>query len=484
MKFTKLFIAFAFTSVLAIGSCSESRLIEEPVDQFPIEEAIRSEGDMRGILNGVYDQYSTSSGFGADILIFGDLISDNVFITAQPSDVAYRTTGFLNWSADISDFGMLDELYDGIVLANTVINEETLPETQEVKNMKGEAMIARAIGYFYAVSFYGPNPTSNQNLEYGVPLNLGNYNPNQQLPRASVSQVYDQIISDLTTALSLMTNEVPTNKGYLSPMAARLLLSRVYLTRGASGDYQRAIQYADEVINRASPSAPFNFIDRANYVSYFTASNVSQSENQPETVWEINMNQTASENTGINSSLASFYEFNGAKKRFLFTQSFYNSFTPTTDIRRSLFTTAQVPTADDPRGVWTRKYTRNTSEGPFAQNVKVLRMSEAYLNRIEALFKSGNTAQSLTELNAFAASRGGRLYTEATLANILEERRKEFFAEGQRFFDLKRNNLGFSKPSNCYSIICDVPANDRLFVIPMPLREMNINVNMVQYPGW
>ncbi|MBH1959042.1 MAG: RagB/SusD family nutrient uptake outer membrane protein [Flavobacteriia bacterium] len=483
MKFTKLLITAACASLLLLPSCSEERLNEGPVDQFPIQDAIKSENDMRSILNGAYDQYSTSTAFGADILAFGDLISDNVFITALPSDVAYRNTGFLNWSADISDFGMLDDLYDGIILANTVVNNTSLPDTPNVLNLKGEARIARAVGYFYAVAFYSPNPTSNVNQEFGVPLNLGNYDPNQQLPRATVDAVYDQIITDLTTALNIMSDEAPVNKGFLSPTAARLLLSRVYLTRGKSGDYQKAIDYADQVINAASPGSLFNFVSKDDYVKYFTSSDVTLSENQPETVWEINMNATSGENSGINNSLSSFYEFNGSKKRFLFRQNFYSTFA-STDVRRSLFNSAAVPTQDNPLGIWTRKYYRNTSEGPFAQNVKIFRMSEVKLNKIEALFKSGNTALALTELNNFALSRGAQGYAEVNLENILNERRKEFFAEGHRFFDLKRNNLGFTKVTNCYSIVCEVAPNDKLFVIPMSLRERNINLNMTQYPGW
>lgn len=484
MKKYKFILTAIFGTALIASACSDDRLIELPIDQFPIENAITSEQDMRSLLNGVYDQYSTAQGFGTDIVAFGDLISDNVFISAANSDVAYRTTGFLNWSADISDFAMLDELYDGIILANTVINNNALPDSENVRNYKGEAHIARAVGYYYAVSFYSPNPTSGMHQEYGVPLNLGAYDPNGQLPRATVAQVYDQIISDLTTGISLMTQENPKDKGYLSPTAARLLLSRVYLTRGQAGDYQKALDYANMVINSAGGA--FDFVQRSAYVSYFTASDVTKSENQPETVWEINMNGTNGENTGINNSLASFYESSGSKKRFLFTQTFYNSFPAgaTGDIRRSLFNPAGAPAEDDPKGVWTRKYFRTTSEGPFAQNVKIFRMSEAKLNKIEALTKMGSTAEALTLLNEFATSRGGSTYTNASIENVLTERRKEFFAEGQRFFDLKRNNMGFARTSNCYSIVCEVPANDKLFVIPMPLREMNLNTNMTQYPGW
>lgn len=481
MKINRIFLT-AITATVLLAGCSEDRLIEMPVDQFPIENAITDASSMRSVLNGVYDHFSGAGAFGADILIFGDLISDNVFITAANTDVAYRNTGNLNWSSDISDFGMLGPLYDGIVLANTVINNTSVEETQTVLNYKGEAKITRAIAYLYLLNYYSPNPTSGMNQEFGVPLNLGAYDPNAQLPRATVAEVYQQVIDDLTSALQMMTNEDPVNKGYLNPTAARLLLSRAYLTRGQAGDYQKSVEYADQVINSAG-SSTFDFVDRAGYVQYFTGMNVEQSENQPETVWEINMNATPSENTGVNSSLSAFYESTGSKKRFMFTQEFRNTF-PTTDIRRSLFNTAGTFAQDEPRGVWTRKWIRLTSEGNFTQNVKVLRMSEVKLNKVEALAKMGNEAAALALLNEFATERGGTTYTSASIDNILTERRKEFFAEGHRFFDLKRNNLGFERTSNCYSLVCSVPANDKIFVIPMPLSEMNVNLNMVQYPGW
>ncbi len=487
MKLYKYFIAASFAATL-FSSCSEERLLEEPVDQFQINQAILKEADMRSVLNGVYDQYSTANGFGADILAFGDLISDNAFVSAASSDVAYQNTGFLNWSSDISDFSMLDELYDGIILANLVINDKNLEETPTVINYKGEARITRALGYFYAVSFYSPNPTSGVNQEFGVPLNLdGVYDPRIKLPRATVAQVYDQIINDLTTAVNTMTEEVPVNKGYLSKTAAKLLLSRVYLTRGAAGDYEKSVQYADEVILSAG-STTFNFVSKALYANYFASALPATSENQAETVWEINMDSNPSENLGVNEALSSFYANSGQKKRFLFTETFYNSFGPTnSDVRKGLLTKAgQLDEGPGvPKGVWTRKYIVSmTGKGAYTQNVKVLRMSEAYLNKIEALFKLGRLGEALTQLNAFAASRGGSTYTTATIDNILNERRKEFFGEGQRFFDLKRNNLGFAKTSNCYSIVCSVEGNSKLFVIPMPLREMNVNPMMEQYPDW
>jgi len=488
MKINKIFLTTTIALFL-VASCSESRLEEMAQDQFPIETAILSEKDMSLVVNGIYDEFSTSTCFGADALIFGDLISDNSFISKAADDTRYKTTGELNWNGELSDFAVLDGLYNGIINANLVINNTNLEETNNVLNYKGEAKIARGLAYFYAVSYYSPDPKAGVNQEFGVPLNLGLYDPQIKLPRATVAEVYQQIIKDLTEAIDMMTNLDPVDKGHLSPIAAKLLLSKVYLTRGQAGDYEKSIDYANQVIAGGNS---FQSIDKTKYVKYFNSSFRKESENQLETIWEINMNDNPSENPGINLALSSLYAFDGAKRRLLFVKDFYDSF-PTTDVRRSLLSNGGASTLDTPRGYWTKKYVKTMYSGevgdyskpePYSQNVKVLRMSEAFLNKIEALYKIGNTSQALTELNAFAISRGGSTYTTATIDNILKERRKEFFSEGQRFFDLKRNNLGFTKSSNCYSVVCTVDANSRLFVFPMGLREMNSNPKMTQYPGY
>src|SRR5690606_6800105 len=127
------------------------------------------------------------------------------------------------------------------------------------------------------------------------------FNPSDRFPRSTVAEVYEQVIADLEYGAA-NGPVTPSNKGYLSRTAANLLLSRVYLTRGQAGDYEKAVQYADLVINN-SPSA-FGFVSATDYVNYFSSTTNSVSENQPETVWEINM--TAGDNPGVNAALGAF----------------------------------------------------------------------------------------------------------------------------------------------------------------------------------
>ena len=100
--------------------------------------------------------------------------------------------------------------------------------------------------------------------------------------------------------------------------------------------------------------------------------------------------------------------------------------------------------------------------------------------------KSGQQGQAVALLNEFTASRGSTItYNEGNvLQGILEEKKKEFIGEGHRFFDLKRNNLPINKGTNCGGARCDVDANDKIFVLPIPRTERDLVPEIKQYPGW
>ena len=479
----KIFLT-AFATLSFLYSCEEERLDLIPPFEDILEDSIGNEEDLRTFLNGSYDALSSSTLFGANLLIHSDLMTDNTFVSST-NDGYFVGVNNLTITRE-TNFGYLG-LYSAIRNANFVLNyEEFLAPDAEftdpelVAQIQGEAKIVRGLSLFYLVELFSSTPTSGEYQEYGVPIITTAYNPDDRFPRSTVAEVYNQIISDLTAGAS-EAPATPENKGFLSQTAAKLLLSRVYLTRGQSGDYEKAIQYANEVIN-SSPSA-FGFVSATDYETYFSSSDNGISENQPETVWEINM--TAGDNPGVNSALGAFYHRTGSHKSLLFRQGFLDLFNGSDDVRAALFTTSGVPSTDDPTGVWTSKWPRSTGEGNFTINPKVLRMSEAKLNKIEAMFKLGQTAEALTELNAFAASRNANPYSSISLENILTERRKEFFAEGYRFFDLKRNNMGYTKSTNCTGSVCTVEAGSRYFVIPMPQNaEILLNPEMTQHPLW
>jgi hypothetical protein len=113
--------------------------------------------------------------------------------------------------------------------------------------MLAEAKFLRGQYYFAMVQNYG-----------AVPLDLGsgklayNSNPSTLSQRDPVSEVYDVIISDFTTAVADLPIKA-SQVGRGTKAAALYFLSKAYLTRATSeakqsDDYANAFKYADELI--------------------------------------------------------------------------------------------------------------------------------------------------------------------------------------------------------------------------------------------
>ncbi|MDR2204954.1 MAG: RagB/SusD family nutrient uptake outer membrane protein [Flavobacteriaceae bacterium] len=521
-----LIITVMFAAILNINSCSESDLNLLPQTQDVISSTIDNENDLQAFLNGAYLSISNVDVYGGMALVNGDLISDIAFQT-NLSNSPFTFSANLNYTAFNNDFTSYRGLYNTIVRCNTVINNEQFPNSNNVREMQGQAKILRAFAYMALLDQYSPSPSSGVNQEYGVPLHLENYNATLQLPRATVAEVYAQIILDLQGGLSdapdIGAGGLTIKKVILTKTAAKLLLSRVYLTRRAPGDAALALQYASEIVNDGNPPpnnpppdfAPIVIDDlppppgfagataEEKYRYYFSSNNNNETtptvppvaprqpaaEGHQETIWELDMNASNLQptNIGSNGSLPDWYLRTGTRKSLMFNKSFYDSFA-NTDVRKGAGTTGLLTSAgqgnvDSPPGYWTNKYPKLTLDGNYFRNIKILRFAEAQLNRIEALYLTGDENTALIELNTFAASRRGSTYTGTDLLNdILTERAKEFYGEGQRFRDLKRYGLPLNKPSNCTT--CNLPANDLRFVFPIDQEALTANQNLTQYPGY
>jgi hypothetical protein len=523
----KFFIILSSLLVISTSnSCSDKELELFPPSLDDIQD-INSEDKLQKFLNAGYLEMSSVNAFGTQIMAIGDVLGDQLYVTSGKS---FSQTYNMNYNGLENEFSFYSVLYNAIMNCNLVINNTQVPANSNVSRMKAEARILRAFAYFTLVNYYSPTPTSGVNQEYGVPLILSDYDVSILPARATVAQVYDQVISDLMAGLN-DAPDIPVaadgagNKVFLSKTAAKLILSRVYLTRRAPGDVQMALQYSSEIVNN-SP-ADFAKISKDEYRDYFMGSSEETAENRKETIWELDINSNTNlvNGLGANMALPTIYDRLVIDRRaILVNKDFYDSFphtdlpslpvpnnpsappTPQSlspDVRRGdtkttvtnisgvpnavrpagLMSTINLVATDNPRGAWINKYPRLTAEGNFQRNIKILRFAEAQLNRIEALILSGQTVVALAELNAFALSRGGSTYTEATLQNILKEKGKEFYGEGQRFLDLKRHSLPIVRNGNCVAN-CNVPANDKLFTLPIDQTSMNYNPNLKQYPGY
>lgn len=131
-----------------------------------------------------------------------------------------------------------------------------------------------------------------------------------------------------------------------------------------------------------------------------------------------------------------------------------------------------------------------------AVNIKVIRLSEIYLIAAEAALGTGGKAAAADYLNAIRKrSPDLAAATSATVTTdmILDERSKELYGEGQRFFDMMRCNKSITFDDELIVPAINIPTRektiDRSFfrtILPIGLTELNANpaIAKQQNPGY
>ncbi|MFR5658878.1 MAG: RagB/SusD family nutrient uptake outer membrane protein [Butyricimonas faecihominis] len=167
----------------------------------------------------VYDQANRISWAdnGADAYIGAFLWYDDIEVTMGGGDIAFET--FYN---SIYNTNVVIENIDDAT--GVVLDEGEVAITRG--NVKGEAYALRAFDYFYLVNLYAPyyDPVTCETTP-GIPINLRTEAEDKAYMRASLKEVYEQIVSDLKEGIRLMEEYPIANK---SKMKFRLLRRRLF----------------------------------------------------------------------------------------------------------------------------------------------------------------------------------------------------------------------------------------------------------------
>lgn len=137
---------------------------------------------------------------------------------------------------------------------------------------------------------------------------------------------------------------------------------------------------------------------------------------------------------------------------------------------------------------WTMKYF-GKGEGdatsiPDVNNVIVLRLSEMYLIRAEAILNGASVSgvTALSDLNTIRAARNASELTSAGAAAVALERRLELNFEGHLWFDLDRTGGSVSYSDGVVNRSID--ANSPYWALPIPKSQIDIDENLEQNPGY
>lgn len=449
-------------------SCSESFLELTPDFAVSDEIAITNVEDMETSITGVYDEISGSYYYGRYMFLIPDVIADDL----KQNEQANRIIDYAQHVQNVSD-AQANALWTGMYFANNALNNiinSGVTGTDANQNAKdhliGEAYALRGLVYFDLVKLFAQHYTYTTDASHlGVPLIL-EFNPTLEPERNTVKEVYDQIISDMTMAISLMnTTSRSGNSNTLSSTSVKALLSRVYLFKE---DWENAEDMATDVIESS-----YSLIPNATYLGLWNEDNSSES------IFEISM--TDIDNQGGNGIAGMFVEDG------------FGDYLPSNDV------VSLYDTADARLQIFIEDSNLSGDYGPYrinkypdvlgTDNTKVIRLAEIYLIRAEARAEIGTNITGAQEdldmvrQRALPTATGVTATGDALLDEIMLERRLELCFEGQRLWDLMRKKDDIVR-TQCTSSICFIPYADDTNILPIPQDETDVNPNITQNPGY
>ena len=470
-------IAIYSLAALSLGLVScENFLTEEPSTEQSNEITLSDYDGLNKATLGVYAPLYSSSWYGAGFVLSCELRSGNARRATLLGSGRYTTE--YSWTySDAATSGLWSYAYYTIAAANNVINNLEGKETAEVSaqdlnNLKAECLFLRALSHFDMLRTYA-QPYTYQPNGLGVPVML--VSEIGTPARNTVAEGFNQVVADLTEAESIIAADYVRSgvtDVYFTVIkeAIQALLSRVYLYMG---EWQKCADYATKVIN----SGKF---------SMFTAEEFGN----PDT-WGVN---TATEGKEIIfevfASTQNDYDPYWEEISDMVDPEGYGDVAASQDL-------IGLYAAGDVRGLlfqglegysyqWTLKYPGKQTSRPTTNNIPVLRLSEMYLNRAEAIVRgasvSGVTADA--DLKVITSNRGAADVT-ASLSNVLLERRKELAFEGHYIYDLARTgNPVVRTDYDGAEVTRNVDFPSYRWALPIPKHEMDCNPNMVQNEGY
>lgn len=263
MKTKALYLTAAFGLMLSFSSCD---LNYYPSDELNGNVLMADQSGVECILDGCYAmlkeeyeyvEYASSNTYVRHYLQCSEFQSDNICLSGRTTDPLYQATCY-----KMTDHLKNIELpwwvgYKVIYTANTLIEGVKEGESAEKDQVLGEAYFLRAMVHFHLVSMFGKPYVINDGNNPGIPLRISTNT--EVTTRATVAEVYDQVIKDLRKAAELMTKPRHAgNAGYATKNTALGLLSRVYLYMGEN---QKVLDVIDEMGNPVANLDP----DYANY---------------------------------------------------------------------------------------------------------------------------------------------------------------------------------------------------------------------------
>ncbi|MDJ1504199.1 RagB/SusD family nutrient uptake outer membrane protein [Xanthocytophaga agilis] len=491
----KKYVFSACILLFALGSCQLNETVYSSIAENNFyKTASDAEAGLTAVYGALGDLYSGPSplmiaDFSADQVYPRPVVGRNTY-TLYSYDPNYTTAKSFGRAFE-SPLDVWQNCYRGIERANWVIDRvpSIAMETTRRDQIVAEAYFLRAFFHWMLAKNFGSvpiktNPTLSEADAY--------------TPKSELADVYTQIYNDLEkaeAALPSYSAAIPTGRPSLEVAAALHAKAALYDQK-----WPVALQKAQEVIN----SGKYKLLPDVQQVYGAANEQVGRAEN----MWAF---ESESVSGGRSSQIMSLYgprnsdgpEYGKSSFGSIFAyQAFFDSF-EANDKRRQLLDTNYINvqgkvvhqkdiTPVTTQGVLVKKYQDpNSNGGSAAANIPILRMADVYLIAAEAeAHLNGATTTAYQYINIVRARAGlddlaEGLSQDAFIDAVLQERSWEFFAEGDRWYDLTRTNKFLTViPAAVNSVfpVRTLLAKHKYF--PIPQDEINANPRIEQNPDW
>lgn len=439
--------------------------------------------------------------------------SDEAIVPTRAGDWddngAWRALHLHKWNGDHERIRDVYRDLTGVAYAATDVLRFSPTPQQEA-----EARFIRAFANFSLVDAYDQVPYRDPGEKVTLPARV-----------RKGTEVIDYIIIELNAIMPNLPAGTTANAFIANKNAAKVLLMKCYLNKGvyanrqspafAADDMAKVITLADEIIATNAYQLTNNYFDNfapnnatLSLENIFTAQNIGGSDGSGGTkdMWvpTLHYNQSPAGYNGF-SSLSDFYDkyeatdtrrggsypgvtnVSGIRVGFLVGQQYDQNNVALKDRKNNpLSFTREVSIIErgnnlEVTGIRVIKYPidYNNATGVAENDWVYFRYSDVLLMKAEALLRSGGSAAvALTLANQVRLKRGASAWASVTLAQLLDERGREFFWEGHRRTDLVR----FGKYLEPWQ---EKPTDDpKYLVFSIPNQQLGVNPNLTQNPGY
>jgi hypothetical protein len=468
-------ISFILTIAVALLMSCKKDLNQLPISTATTETFYKQPSDFIQAVNAAYNSLR---GYPDRLMELSEVRSDNIY--PSNNDVGRDHDPVNNFAPNIASNTYVEEAwkadFNGIFKANTVLEQLTknagnVGSAALATRLSAEAKFLRAFFYFDLVKYYGKVPVVDHTVSAAEAITI---------KRSPVADVYALIISDLQFAIANLPlnyggafpNYTTTDIGRATKYAAEAILANVYMTRsgpnyGIEGagmglsEWNLALPLLQDIINSGVfvfNATPYSFPVPSTGIFSYSNQTPGYTTGNREAIFDVmyltqagsglgatypwalvpqdyfsayaslNANSNSAGALGAPSVSANLVNsYVGGDKRLsptIHTTAYGSSTFP---FYRKYLDTTQLPS------------TKNRFD--WGINFIAIRYTDILMLKAECILHGAPGTQGDVDgiVNQVRTRAGLPSIANVTLAQLFDERRREFAGEGSRWFDLQRS---------------------------------------------